>query len=29
VLQMPATGHAHDQPVTEATGRQRSALIDD
>src|ERR1700733_4770001 len=29
VLQMPAIGHAHDQPVTEATGRRRSALIDD
>jgi hypothetical protein len=29
VLQMPAIGHAPDQPVTEATGRQRSALIDD
>jgi hypothetical protein len=29
VLQTPATGHAHDQPLTDATSRQRSALIDD
>jgi hypothetical protein len=29
VLQMPATSHTHDYLISEAIGRQRSALIDD
>ena len=29
VLQMPAIGHTQDHPVLDATGQQRSALIDE